>query len=138
MQATFLLLQSLYKSSTGLEPGTTIPWFDSFLSTNSMYTSYEVSGSMSFTGTGTCYGEVASATDLLPGTNDFTVEWFQKQSLGSDFPRIFSLAHGHPVLVPAQKVVLFISGTTVSTYLEVFRPGRTSGSTWLSAATKTT
>lgn len=72
-----------------MEPGTTIPWFDTFLSTNSLYTSYEVSGSMSFTGTGTCYGEVASATDLLPGTNDFTVEWFQKQSLGSDFPRVF-------------------------------------------------
>ena len=82
------LLQHLYQNMTGLLPGNTIPWFDSFLLTNQMYTTYERSGSLSINGPNCCV-TVDNTISLIPGFSDFTVEWFQKQEAGSISPSLF-------------------------------------------------
>ncbi len=48
-------------------------------------------GSMSFAGTATSYLSVANDADFRFGTGDFTIEWFQNQTSGISFPRIFSM-----------------------------------------------
>ena len=48
-------------------------------------------GSMSFAGLSTSYLSVANDADFRFGTGDFTIEWFQNQTAGILYPRIFSM-----------------------------------------------
>ena len=48
-------------------------------------------GSMNFAGLSTSYLSVRNDADFRFGTGDFTIEWFQNQTAGISFPRIFSM-----------------------------------------------
>ena len=87
------LLRALYNSLTGTPhpDGDSISTYDSFLSTYQLYTTYEKSGSLQFIGINN-HASFAGAQNIIPGMQDFTVEWFQKQHpASSTYARIWQI-----------------------------------------------
>ena len=72
-------------------------------------------GSMNFAGTSTSYLSVANDTDFRFGTGDFTIEWFQNQTAGISFPRIFSM--GTYSVTPSLGATIGVSIETNTFYL---------------------
>jgi hypothetical protein len=80
-------------------------------------------GSFLFDGITEQYLELVNTPDLLPGTSDFTVEWFQKQQMEDGFPRIFSVGvypADFAVSVESGSLLTWINGSFYSFTMSAF------------------
>jgi surface protein len=64
-------------------------------STTTTTTTMLQSGSLLFDGVDEQYLDVPASSDFCPRTGDFTIEWFQNQSLGDDSSRVWTIG-GYP------------------------------------------